>query len=53
MLITADWVLPIAAGESRTWRYRVLVHHGDAQTAGVARHYEGFAYPPRVEAEVD
>ena len=45
------WDLPIAAGASKTWRYRVLVHHGDAAAAGVARHYEGFAYPPQVEVE--
>jgi hypothetical protein len=43
------WDLPIAAGESRTWRYRVLVHHGDAQAAQVQMHYEGFVYPPSVE----
>jgi hypothetical protein len=43
------WDLPIAAGESKTWRYRVLVHHGDAGAARVAAHYEGFAYPPAVE----
>jgi len=47
------WDLPIAAGESKTWRYRILVHHGDVRAAGVARHYEGFAYPPKVEIEVE
>jgi hypothetical protein len=46
------WDLPIAAGESKTWRYRVLVHHGDAQAARVAAHYDGFAYPPAVEVEL-
>jgi hypothetical protein len=46
---TNRWDLPIAAGESKTWRYRVLVHHGDARAAAVATHYEGFAYPPEVE----
>jgi len=45
------WDLPITAGESKTWRYRVLVHHGDVQAARVAAHYEGFAYPPAVEVE--
>ena len=37
------------AGESKTWRYRVLVQHGDARSACVARQYENFAYPPTVE----
>jgi hypothetical protein len=43
------WDLPIAAGESKSWRYRVLVHHGNARAAGVPIHYEGFAYPPTVD----
>jgi hypothetical protein len=42
------WDMSIAAGESRTWRYRVLLHHGDAEAARIATHYEGFAYPPAV-----
>ncbi len=45
------WDLPIAAGESRIWRYRVLIHHGDAKSAQVPVHYEGFAYPPAVDVE--
>jgi hypothetical protein len=43
------WDMPIAAGESRTWRYRVLIHHGDVQAAQVPVYYEGFAYPPSVD----
>ncbi len=43
------WPLVIPAGESRTWRYRVLIHHGDAGEARVALHYHGFAHPPAVE----
>ncbi len=43
-----DLVIP--AGESRTWRYRVLVHHGDASQARVAAHYHSFAHPPTVES---
>lgn len=46
---TQRWDLPIAAGQSMTWRYRILVHHGDAQAARLPAHYEGFAYPPAVE----
>lgn len=45
------WDLPIPAGESRTWRYRVLLHHGGVESAHVPAHYEGFAYPPAVTVE--
>jgi hypothetical protein len=43
------WDMPIPAGESRTWRYRVLIHRGDAEAARVPVHYESFAYPPSVD----
>ncbi|MBN1584322.1 MAG: PmoA family protein [Anaerolineae bacterium] len=43
------WDMPVAAGESRTWRYRILLHHGDARAAQVPTHYESFAYPPSVD----
>jgi len=43
------WDMSIPAGESATWRYRVLIHHGDVDEAQVAAHYESFAYPPTVE----
>lgn len=43
------WDMPIPAGESRTWRYRILIHHGDAEDADVIVHYGDFAYPPTVE----
>jgi hypothetical protein len=46
------WDMPIPAGESRTWRYRVLIHHGDAQAAKVGVHYQGFSYPPAVQVRV-
>lgn len=45
------WDLPIPAGESRTWCYRVLLHHGDVQAAQAPTHYEGFVYPPSVEVQ--
>jgi hypothetical protein len=41
-----DLVIP--AGASLTWRYRVLVHHGDAGAAQAATHYHGFVHPPLV-----
>jgi hypothetical protein len=28
--------MPIPAGQSRTWRYRVLVHHGNTDAARTA-----------------
>jgi hypothetical protein len=46
------WEMPIPGGESRTWKYRVLIHHGDAVTSQVAMHYENFAYPPQVTVRV-
>ena len=48
---TRRWDLVIPAGESRTWRYRVLIHHGDAQAAHVADHYHAFAHPPAITTE--
>jgi len=43
------WDLVIAAGESVGWRYRVVVHDGDAREAKVAEHWHDFVHPPRVE----
>lgn len=45
------WDMPITAGESRTWRYRILVHHGDARAAQVPMVYESFVYPPSVDVQ--
>ena len=45
------WDLVIPAGESLTWRYRVLIHYGDAGAAKVAVHYHDFAHPPAVKAK--
>ena len=42
------WDLVIEAGASLTWRYRVLIHHGNVDTARVATHYHNFAHPPTV-----
>ena len=50
---TADpnrrWDLVIPAGTSVGWRYRVLIHDGDARQASVAEHWHDFANPPQVE----
>jgi hypothetical protein len=45
------WDLSIPAGGSVTWRYRVLLHHGDVRSAQIPTHYEGFVYPPSVEIQ--
>jgi len=42
------WDLLIPSGESRTWRYRVLIHKGDTRDDKVAAHYHGFVNPPQV-----
>jgi hypothetical protein len=36
-------------GETLTFRYRVVVHEGDAEQAGLAARYANYADPPRVE----
>jgi len=35
-------------GETIVWRYRVLIHPGDADQADVAGHYANYADPPEV-----
>jgi hypothetical protein len=45
---SSRWDLVIPAGESRTWRYRVLVHEGDAEEGKASIHYHDFAHPPQV-----
>ncbi|NLD44382.1 MAG: hypothetical protein GX657_12930 [Chloroflexi bacterium] len=42
------WDLEIAAGETVAWRYRVIVHDGDATRAQIGDRYSDFAYPPTV-----
>jgi hypothetical protein len=50
---TADpsnrWDMVIPAGESRTWRYRVLVHEGNAAEGKAAVHYHDYVHPPQVQ----
>ncbi len=38
-------------GSSRTWRYRLYVHRGDARTGDVAGRFHDFMYPPCVNWE--
>jgi len=42
------WDLTIAEGESITFRYRVMIHDGDAGVAQVADRYQDFVHPPKV-----
>lgn len=44
-----DGSLTVEAGAEVTFRYRLLVHDGDADAVDVAGHYAGYASPPRVE----
>lgn len=39
----------IPEGGSRRFRYRVVLHWGDAEEGDVARQFEAFARPPKVE----
>jgi hypothetical protein len=44
-----DFVLE--EGASATWRYRVLIHRGDANAARSADRFIDYAFPPLVEQE--
>jgi len=44
-----DGSMTLRRGETMTFRYRVLVHAGDAEQGRVAEEYHGFANPPRTE----
>lgn len=46
------WDMVIPAGESRTWRYRVLIHHGDVSAARADVAYHDFVHPPSVEVQI-
>ena len=39
----------IPRGEALTLRYRVLIHTGTPEEAGIAERYQEYADPPRVE----
>lgn len=45
-----DLVIP--AGESLTWKYRVLIHHGDAAMGNCDGHYQDFVSPPTVSVRI-
>ncbi|MCB1125958.1 MAG: PmoA family protein, partial [Verrucomicrobiae bacterium] len=38
---TGDYTIP--SGESRTWHYRIVLHAGDTDAAGVAKLYDAYA----------
>jgi hypothetical protein len=40
-------------GETVTFDYRLYIHRGDTEQAGVAKEYALFATPPKVEVEVE
>ena len=44
--------LIIEAGQSQTWKYRILIHAGDARDASVSDHYLNYAFPPAVETDI-
>lgn len=44
-----DYRLP--AGETIVWRFRVLLHRGDARRGKVQAHYLAWAFPPQVTVE--
>lgn len=46
-----DGSVTFAAGSEQVWRYRMLVHAGDIERAGVAGHFLNYVAPPRVIAE--
>jgi len=45
---TKDGSLTIRAGDEITFRYRLVIHEGDADSADIGRHYEAYASPPGV-----
>jgi len=45
---TNRWDLVIPAGGACTWRYRVLVHEGDAGEGRTVVHYHDYVHPPQV-----
>ncbi|MGQ9523812.1 MAG: PmoA family protein [Armatimonadota bacterium] len=44
---TKDGSLTIPAGSEATFRYRLVIHEGDADAADIAGHYRAYASPPR------
>jgi len=45
----ADLVMP--AGQSLGWRWRVVVHSGDADAASLVERYQDFVHPPLISAQ--
>lgn len=44
---SGDYTIP--QGQSITFRYRVILHEGDTETARIAAAFEAYARPPKVE----
>lgn len=45
------WDLVIPEGESVTFRYRVMIHDGDAASGQVGDRYQDYVHPPKVVVE--
>ena len=41
--------MELKEGESMRWKYRVVIHNGDAKAADIAGKFADFAFPPVVE----
>ncbi len=46
------WDMVIPAGTSVTWKYRVIVHSGDAASAALMTHFHDFIHPPKIEVQL-
>ncbi len=46
---SGDYTIP--AGESITFKYRIILHEGDAKTAGIADAYRAYSTPLKVEVK--
>lgn len=49
--MAGDYTLP--AGESITFRYRVILHEGDTAAADLPTAFQGYATPPKVEIRAE
>lgn len=49
--VAAEGAHTLPAGESMTFRYRVILHEGTTGEAGIARRFESFANPPGIEVQ--
>lgn len=47
--LLSDGSYTIGAGESLTFRYRLLLHKGDARGGSVSARYQDYVHPPKVQ----